>query len=152
MQDEPLCLVSAAPARGSAKTRESREPRDTAKPLRLDELPRWPLVVPEPAHAFRKLLDTQAALAGVKLAIAGEVSSVQSILELVRHGHGHAVLTRSAVLASDHPKRFAVRPLAEAALKSTLCLAVSAHKPATPLVRHASRLMRELLASHAGLR
>jgi LysR family transcriptional regulator, nitrogen assimilation regulatory protein len=124
--------------------------RDAAA-LTLKDLPRWPLVVPERAHAFRKLLDTQAALAGVKLAIAGEVSSVQSILELVRHGHGHAVLTRSAVLASDQPKQFAVRPLADAALKSTLCLAVSAHKPATPLVKQAARLLRELLVERVGV-
>jgi LysR family transcriptional regulator, nitrogen assimilation regulatory protein len=138
--DEPLCLVSAAPARAA------RRERAAIAPLPFKELPRWPLVVPEHAHAFRKLLDTQAALAGVKLRIAGEVSSVQSILELVRHGHGHAVLTRSAVLASDHPRQFEVRPLAEAAFKSTLCLAVSAHKPATPLVRQAVHLLRELLA------
>lgn len=38
-----------------------------------------------------------------------------------------------------------VRPLAEAELKSTLCLAVSAHKPVTPLVKRADRMLRELL-------
>jgi LysR family transcriptional regulator, nitrogen assimilation regulatory protein len=35
-------------------------------------------------------------------------------------------------------------------LTSTLCLAVSAHKPATPLMKHALRLVRELVMVHAG--
>ena len=137
--DEPLWLVSAA-----AKGRRASMPR-LSTPLPFAELPGYPLVVPERTHAIRKLLEAQAALTGVKLQIAWEVSSVQSILDLVRHGHGHAVLARSAVLASDQPKAFAVRPLAEAELKSTLCLAVSAHKPVTPLVKRADRMLRELL-------
>ena len=32
---------------------------------------------------------------------------------------------------------------------ATLCIAVSAHKPATPLVRQASRLLRELVVASA---
>ena len=136
--DEPLCLV------GAARSGRADAPRKSA-PLRFAELAQVPLVVPEHSHAIRKLLETQAALAGLKLNIAYEVSSVQAILELVRHGHGHAVLARSAVLASGQPGAFRVQPLAEAALTSRLCMAVSAHKPATPLVRQAMRLLRELV-------
>ena len=136
--DEPLCLV------GAAKGTRGETPRKPA-PLPFAELAKVPLVVPEHTHAIRKLLETQAALAGLKLNIAYEVSSVQSILELVRHGHGHAVLARSAVLASGQPGAFRVQPLVEGALTSRLCMAVSAHKPATPLVRQAMRLLRELV-------
>ena len=32
-------------------------------------------------------------------------------------------------------------------LTSTLCLALSAHKPATPLVKQAMRLLRELVVA-----
>ncbi|HEX7439863.1 MAG TPA: LysR substrate-binding domain-containing protein [Caldimonas sp.] len=142
--DELLWLVSAA-----AKGRRAAPPR-VARPLLFAELARFPLIVPERTHAIRKLLETQAALSGVKLQIAWEVSSVQSILDLVRHGHGHghAVPARSAVLASDQPKAFDMRPLADAELKSTLCVAVSAHKPVTPLVKRADRMLRELLLAH----
>ena len=135
--DEPLCLVSAA-----AKTRAAaRKP----PPLTLAELATLPLVLPEPSHAIRKLLETQAALAGLKLNIACEVSSVSAILELVRSGHGHAVLAPSAIAASGQAAAFRMRPLAEGVLSSTLCLAVSAHKPATPLLRQATRLLSELV-------
>lgn len=138
--DEPLCLVSSA-AGGDAHGPSTRD----LKPLPFDEVPQYPLIVPEQTHAIRRLLETHAAMNGLKLQVAYEVSSVQSILELVRHRHGHAVLPRSAVLAAGRPKDFTVRPLLERALKSTLCLALSANKPATPLVKQAARLLRNLL-------
>jgi LysR family nitrogen assimilation transcriptional regulator len=141
--DEPLCLVSAARPGGRAEAARR-------KPLTLAELARLPLVMPEQAHAIRKRLETQAALAGHRLHIAYEVSSLPSILELVRHGHGHAVLARSAVAASGRAAAYRVQPLEGAALTSTLCLAVSAHKPATPLVRKAMRLLRELTVASVG--
>jgi len=135
--DEPLCLVSAA--KGAPRGEVAR------KALSFPELATLPLVLPEHSHAIRKLLETQAALAGLKLNIAYEVSSVQSILELVRSGHGHAVLAPSAVVASGQAAAFRVRPLAEGVLTSTLCMAISVHKPATPLVKQAMRLLRELV-------
>ena len=132
--DEPLCLVSAA--KGVAR----RQP-----PLPLAELVKLPLVLPEHSHAIRKLLETQAALSGLKLNIAYEVSSVSAILELVRSGHGHAVLAPSAIAASGQESAFRMRPLAEGVLTSTLCMAVSAHKPATPLLKRSMRLLHELV-------
>lgn len=139
--DEPLCLVSAA--KGAAR----KQP-----PLPLAELAKLPLVLPEHSHAIRKLLETQAALSGLKLNIAYEVSSVSAILELVRCGHGHAVLAPSAIAASGQAAAFRMRPLAEGVLTSTLCMAVSAHKPATPLVKRSMRMLHELvLASVANV-
>lgn len=137
--DEPLCLVSAS--KGAARK---------AAPLPFPELVKLPLVLPEPSHAIRKLLETQAALAGLKLNIAYEVSSVSAILELVRSGHGHAVLAPSAIAASGQDSAFRMRPLAESVLRSTLCMAVSAHKPATPLLKQATRLLRDLVVSGVG--
>lgn len=139
--DEPLRLVSAA--KGAA-------PRRPPPPLSFAELAALPLIVPEQTHAIRKLIETQAALAGRRLNIAYEVSSVTAILELVRGGHGHAVLAPSAVVASGAAAAFRTRPLAEGVLRSTLCTAVSAHKPLTPLVRQAMRLLRELTLAAVG--
>jgi LysR family nitrogen assimilation transcriptional regulator len=142
---EALCLVSQGAGK---RTRAAKAQQEDS--VRLAELARFPLAVPERSHAIRKLLETQAALAGVKLQIALEVSSVQSILDLVRAGFGHAVLWRTAVAAFADPAAFKVRPLVDPVLTSTLCLAVSAHKPATPLMKHALRLLRELVMVHAG--
>jgi LysR family nitrogen assimilation transcriptional regulator len=133
---EPLGLVSHA-AGGKRKR--------AAPPLPMKELPGYPLIVPERVHAMRRLLETQAALAGIKLDIAWEVSSVPSIIDLVCAGYGHAVLTASGVAASARSGELVVRRLVEPAPVSVLCLAIPAHKRPTPLAQHAMRLLTELV-------
>jgi LysR family nitrogen assimilation transcriptional regulator len=144
--EEPLGLVSPAEKPKRKGSGKKVSPRDTAT---LEELTRLPLILPERTHAMRKLLETQAALSGHKLNVCLEISSVQSILDLVRAGYGHALLTPSALAASGAAAAYRFRPLAAPRLTSTLCLAVSAHKPATPLSKHVFRMLREL-ASDAG--
>lgn len=136
--DEALCLVQPA----SARRGRSRGGRG---PLPLRELPGFPLIVPDRTHAIRRLLETQAMLAGLELDIAWEVASVPSIVDLVCAGYGYAVLSAGAVAASGRSGELAVRPLVEPQLSSVLCLATSAHRRPTPLARHASRLLRELV-------
>ena len=133
---EPLGLVSHA-AKGKRKV---------TAPLPMKELSGYPLVVPERIHAMRRLLETQAVLAGVKLDIAWEVSSVPSIIELVCAGYGHAVLTASGVAASPRAGELVMRELIEPAPISVLCLVVSAHKRPTPLTRRTMHLLRTLIA------
>jgi LysR family nitrogen assimilation transcriptional regulator len=130
---EPLGLVSRA-AKG--KRRPAALP-----PLPMKELPRFPLIVPERVHAMRRLLETQAGLAGIKLDIAWEVSSVPSIIDLVCAGYGHAVLTASGVAASARCGELVTRRLIDPAPMSVLCLVVSAHKRPTPLTQHTMRLL-----------
>ena len=117
-------------------------------PLPMRELSRYPLIVPERVHAMRRLLETQAALAGVKLDIAWEVSSVPSIIDLVCAGYGHAVLTASGVAASGRAAQLAIRRLVDPTPTSVLCLVTSAHKRPTPLGERtmtlASSLVRKL--------
>jgi LysR family transcriptional regulator, nitrogen assimilation regulatory protein len=131
---EPLGLVSHA-AKGKPKR---------PVPLPMQELSRYPLIVPERVHAMRRLLETQAVLAGIKLDIAWEVSSVPSIIDLVCAGHGHAVLTGSGVAASARAGELVMRRL-EPAPVSVLCLAVSAHKRPTLLTQHTMRLLTALV-------
>ena len=136
--DEALCLVQPAAGR-RGRGRSGRGP------LPLRELPTFPLIVPDRTHASRRLLETQAMLAALELDIAWEVASVPSIIDLVCAGYGYAVLSAGAVAASGRSGELTVRPLVEPQLSSVLCLATSAHKRPTPLARHASRLLRELV-------
>ena len=117
----------------------------TSTMLLLQDLPNWPLIVPERGHAIRKLLETQAVLAGIKLNIAWEVSSIAAIVDLVCAGYGHAVLHASAVTASGRADVLRLRPLGAPQLNSMLCLAVSAHKRPSPLMRQATRLLTDLV-------
>lgn len=131
---EALCLVAPA-----------GEQRRRRAPLPLADLPQYPLVLPEGGHAFRRLLDRQAALAGIKLDVACEVSSVGAIIDLVIAGYGYAVLTASAVAASGRSADLTTRPITDPPLPSTLFLGVPAHQRPTPLTRRAVELLRGLV-------
>jgi LysR family nitrogen assimilation transcriptional regulator len=131
---ERLCLVEAARARKGGKA---------AVPLR--ELGSYPLILPERHQSIRRLLQTQANLAGVNLHVAWEVSSVPAIIDLVCARVGYAVLNASAVDASGRGSELAVRPIVDPELVSVLFLAQSATKPATPLTRRVARLLTELV-------
>ncbi len=137
--EEPLCLVSPA-----SPSRPGGDPR---APVRLSSLARYPLVVPERQHVIRRLIETQATLAGLTLDIAWEVSSIAAIIDLVCAGYGHAVLHASAVLASGRADELVARPIVEPQITSVLCLATSAHKRATPLQRAAAQLLGDLVRS-----
>ncbi|MFT3812908.1 MAG: LysR family transcriptional regulator [Acidovorax sp.] len=130
--EERLCLVG---------------PRDALAgrgAVRFDELPRFPLIVPQQGQIFRKLMEAQAALSQVKLPVAWEVSSVPVILDLVRGGYGYATLTRSALGHDSAHASLAVLPIEAPHVVSTLCLAQSAKKRATPLIRKTAQVLREL--------
>lgn len=136
--EERLCLVDrlGASAGGEPVARG---------PLPLRDLAGYRLVLPERAHVIRRLLDTQAMLAGLVLDIAWEVSSVAAIIDLVCAGHGQAVLTASAVAASGRADALVVRPIVEPALPSVLCLAASSRQRPTPLIRHVTQLLTDLV-------
>jgi LysR family nitrogen assimilation transcriptional regulator len=131
LMDEPLGLVGPA--------------GDSPPTLRWAELGTYPLILPERSHAMRRLLEMQAAFAGIRLKVVMEVSSIPSILDLVAAGHGYAVLTDTALVAWRRTDEFSLRRLVEPAVTSTLFLAVSAHKPITPLGRRAMALLQDLV-------
>jgi LysR family nitrogen assimilation transcriptional regulator len=116
-----------------------------ASEIPLSSLDSFPLILPERSHAIRKLLETQAALKGVKLQVAWEISSIQSILDLVCAGYGYAVLPRSAVGLGGVPREFALHTVTEPRLTSALCLATSINKQNTPLIEHAKRMLKDLI-------
>jgi LysR family transcriptional regulator, nitrogen assimilation regulatory protein len=135
--EEPLGLVSHIRKHG----------RRTVAPLQMKELSRFELIVPERVHTMRRLLETQAALAGIKLNIGWEVSSVPSIIDLVCAGYGHAVLTPGGVAASARSKELVIRKLVNPTPTSVLCLAIPAHRRPTPLVQHTMRLLTTLVSA-----
>jgi LysR family nitrogen assimilation transcriptional regulator len=132
--NEPLGLVSRASQHASTA------------PLPMREISGYRLIVPERFHAIRRLLATRAALAGITLDIAWEVSSVPSIIDLVCAGYGHAVLSASGVAASARAGDLVFRPIVDPALVTVLCVAVSATKRPTPLAQQVMRLVTELVA------
>lgn len=136
VQRERLCLVEPA---------NPRARRGMPAPLPLRDIGSYPLILPERHQSIRRLLQTQATAAGVKLDIAWEVSSVPAIIDLVCARVGYAVLNASAVAASGRSDELAVRPIVDPEIVSVLFLAQSATKPPTPLQRRVTRLLADLI-------
>lgn len=129
---ERLCLIGARFTQPQAS-------------VALRDLPGYPLVMPQRDHVFRKLMESQAALAGVKLNVAWEVSSVPAILDLVRSGHGYAALTQTAIRSDSHrDPPLSVIPISDPEIKSTLCLAQSAQKRGTALLKRTAETLASL--------
>jgi len=132
LRRERLCLVSA---QGQAPT----------QPVTLRQLSRYPLVMPQRGHMFRKLLEAAAAMEGVQLRVAWEVSSVPALLDLVSAGIGHAALSEDAVRAFEHASRLVMTRFEGADIHSTLCLVTPAQKRSTPLMQRTAALLMRMV-------
>lgn len=108
----------------------SRDTRAIGDVVTLAELGELPLVIPNWPHTVRALLENEMARTGIRLNIRVEVDSVPAILAIVAEKVGYAVLTRQAVLASRHPERYTLRPIA-GQLSSRLFLANAAKRRVT---------------------
>ncbi len=133
---EELCLVAP--------------PGGRSDEISLAEVGRLPLVLPQRGHSFRRLMEQQALLAGVKLQIAWEVSSVPIILDMVRRGHGFAALLGSAVDWGTGPDELTRRTIVAPTISSTLCMAWSATRRREALHLRMAELLAELARGIAG--
>ena len=133
--DEQLCLVSRRGARRQSAT------------VRLRDLPRFPLIIPSRPNAIRVLVEARLAALGARPQVALEIDAIGPILELVAEGQGHAVLSRRAVDAAEVRRKLVARPVAQ--LTTSLALAVSAQRPATPVQDAAVALAAELVRGAA---
>ena len=131
LAQEQLCLVS---------------PRDAAprRPITLRELSRYPLVMPQRGHIFRKRMESAAAMAGVQLNVEWEIASVPAILDLVAAGIGHAALGEQALKLFDRPDELAVTRFRDVDIRTTLCLVTPAQKRSTPLIQRTAALLMRL--------
>ena len=115
------------------------------QPLTLAQLAAMPLVIPGRPNPIRMLLEREVCAMGSSLRIAYEIEGIGSILELVRNGAGHAVLSISSVQTLGHAGAFRCQPVRPGGLKIRLMLAVSARRAATHTQKAAFALLAELV-------
>jgi LysR family transcriptional regulator, nitrogen assimilation regulatory protein len=134
--DEQLFLIAPAAARGARKTR---------KAVSLDELGDYPLIIPSRPHAIRMSVENALASADVKIRVAHEIECIPAIIDLVRQGHGYAVLPMNAVKSTPWFDEVSVKPIIAPVLKTSLSIATSAQRPKSPLLRKSIEVVREVV-------
>jgi LysR family nitrogen assimilation transcriptional regulator len=77
--------------------------------------------------------------------VALEIDAVSAILELVAEGLGYAVLSPRALHGESAARKLRARPIVQPPLRSTLNVAISAQRPATPLQTACVGLVTALL-------
>lgn len=130
--DEPLALIGP------------RRRGDTARSVRLRDLPAYPLVIPSRPHAIRTLVEARLAALGLRPNVALEIDAVGAIVELVATGLGYAILSPRALHGETVARKLRARLVVQPPLRSSLAIAVSAHRPATPLQTGCVRLIAEI--------
>jgi LysR family nitrogen assimilation transcriptional regulator len=115
--------------------------------VRARDLPDYPLIIPGRPNAMRTFVDTQLAALGLKANVALEIDAIGAVVELVAEGLGYAILSPRALHGEAQARRLDARAIVQPALSITLAVAVSAHRPATPLQSACVRLIAERLRS-----
>lgn len=133
LAEEELCLIGSAANAVHART------------VRLRDLPRYPLIIPNRPHAIRTLVESRLAALGLRPQVALEVDAITAIIELAAESQGYAILPARAVPPGEMADRLQVRPIVQPALRSALGLATSAVRPSTPIQKAAAALLRDVL-------
>jgi LysR family transcriptional regulator, nitrogen assimilation regulatory protein len=134
--DDQLFLIGPRVAKAARKTRKS---------VTLAEIADYPLIIPSRPHSIR--MSVENALAGVdrKIRVAHEIECIPAVIDLVRQGHGFAVLPFNAVKSTPWGDEVSVKPIVAPVLKTSLSLATSAHRPKSPLMRKAIEVIRDIV-------
>jgi LysR family nitrogen assimilation transcriptional regulator len=130
--EQALCLVGVGRATGELES------------IALQDLPKYPLIIPSRPHTIRMFVDWNLALLGLKPTIGLEVDSLRGMLDLVQGGHGYAVLARQALIEAGSGAALWARPIVRPPLRIVVSLGVHAERPLTPLTRETVKLVQSL--------
>lgn len=111
----------------------------------LEELASLPLVMPSRQHAFRLLLEEAMSACNLSPTYAIDIDGVGTILELVTHGLGSAILPKNAIVNFAQSNEVQFRRIGQDGLFARLSLATSTRRPHTMLQKATIQLIKELI-------
>lgn len=111
------------------------------KPIRLNQLRRYDLIMTGQNHGIRLIVDEAAKKLNIDLKVAYEVDSFALLKDLVANGLGYSILPESAISGIERLNLFAVAPLAKPRLSRRIVLAQSRSRPTTSATRTIAKLI-----------
>jgi LysR family transcriptional regulator, nitrogen assimilation regulatory protein len=134
--DDQLFLVAPRSAKTARKARKS---------IRLAELADYPLIIPSRPHSIRMSVENALASVDRKIRVAHEIECIPAVIDLVRQGHGFGVLPLNAVTSTPWAAEVQIKSILCPTLTTSLCVAVSAQRPKSPLMRKAVDVIRDIV-------
>jgi LysR family nitrogen assimilation transcriptional regulator len=120
---------------------KTRRPRPRYRMRDLGELP---LILPNMAHANRRLVENAAVEHGVRLRIRIEADSVAFAKAMVENGLGFTILTYAAVQDELARGRLTIYPIERPALSTRVAIVTLRDSPLPKATQDASALLREV--------
>jgi LysR family nitrogen assimilation transcriptional regulator len=137
--DDQLFLI--APPRSNT----ARKAAPVSHAVTLEELADLPLIIPSRPHALRMSVENALASVERKIRVAHEIECIPAVIDLVRQGHGFAVLPLNAVNATQWADQVLVKTIGKPTLKTSLSIATSSQRPRSPLMRKAIEVIRDIV-------
>ncbi len=134
--DEQLFLIAPLAAAAGRKARKS---------ITLAELADHPLIIPSRPHSIRMSVENALAAVDRKIRVAHEIECIPAVIDLVRQGHGFAVLPLNALRSTQWSGEVQIKPILSPTLKTSLSIAISAQRPKGPLMRKALDVIRDIV-------
>ena len=131
--EEPLYLIAPLADKSRRKT------------IALAQLADYPLIIPSRPHSIRMSVENALAGVEVKIKVAHEIECIPAVVDLVRQGHGYAVLPLNAVKSSPWADEVLIKPIVAPGLTSSLSIAMSAQRPKSPLMRKSIEVIRDIV-------
>jgi LysR family nitrogen assimilation transcriptional regulator len=128
--DEQLFLITPR----SARRKESAS-------ITLAQLADYPLVIPNRPHTMRMAVEHALAEVDRKIQVAHEIESIPAIIDLVRQGHGFAVLPINAVRSTPWSEDVLAKPILAPTFTISLSMVTSSLRPKSRFMRNAMKLV-----------
>ncbi|WP_084182957.1 LysR family transcriptional regulator [Nevskia soli] len=108
-----------------------------------------PLIIPGRPNNIRMLVELALASVEKKMRVVYEIESIQAIHDLVRRGHGHAVLPMNAIgnELCTWDAELQVRAIRNPPLSASLWLATSTHRPSSLLTQRTLKLIETTITA-----
>ena len=137
--DDPLFLIT--PLKAGHAARATAAPRG----ISLAALAEYPLIIPSRPHAMRMSVENALASVDRRIHVAHEIECIPAIIDLVRQGHGYAVLPWNAVQTTQWADAVRIVPIGDPVLTTPLSIATSTQRPQSPLMRKAVDVIRGIV-------
>ena len=124
-----------------ARHGKSRQPRAS---FRIRDLGELPLILPNMAHANRRLVENAAVEHGVRLRIKIEADSVAFAKALVENGLGYTILTYAAVQDEVERKALTIYPIVRPTLSTKVTIVTLRDKQLPKATQDASALLHDV--------
>lgn len=131
--EEQLVFVASAGASALPET------------LSLQDLARWPLVLPSSEHGLRRTIDEACAPFGLQLDVVAEIDSLPSVKKATEAGIGGTILPLVSVSEEIAEGRLQALRIADERMSRRVVCATNATRPSTAASRAVLALMQEVI-------